>query len=155
LKNDLSEYSDAEKNCKHCFIPDQGWSVGAQSGFKFYNKKRKKYSNTEIRTGIFYSWKNFSAIDLGNRTKVRYDSIESGNLTTYYDSIWSNLYSFRHQWQQINADFSILFRLNPRSYVSFATGIGISAGVAFSRKTSVDYVSYVDTTSTTSDYVPS
>ena len=54
LKSDFSKYHKAEEG-----IPDAGWSVGAQAGFKFYNKKRKKYSNTEIRSGIFYSWRNY------------------------------------------------------------------------------------------------
>jgi len=155
LENDFSEYyREKYDGCRHCIFPDAGWSLGAQAAFKFYNKKRKKYSNTEIRTGIFYSWQNNSAVDLGKNTWVRYDSIETGNSTTYYDSVWSNRYSFLHEWQQINADFSILFRINPRSYVSFATGFGMTAGLAFSRRTQIDFASWVDTLSSTSNYIP-
>jgi hypothetical protein len=155
LKNDLSQYSEDHTDyCKKCYDFEPAWSLGVQAGFKIFNQKNKKYSNTEFRTGLYYSWKNFSETDLYHVTRESYDSVEKDNSKIYHDSVWSSLYSFRHQWQQLNADITILFTLNPRSYVSFATGVGIAGGLAFSRKTTIGFGSYIDTLSRDSNNTP-
>jgi len=147
IKEDLSAYEEDYPFYEYSFIPDAGGSVSFQMGFNFFNRKKKKFRNTQIRAGLSYYWNNYFSMQLVNTRTVVYDSVDAGPTVTYYDSVWSNGYFMRHDWKQLNTDLSILFTTPPEKYISFAGGIGLSGGLIFNRKTSIDFRSYLDTIS--------
>jgi len=145
LKTDLSKYEEGYEFYEYGFIPDAGGSVSMNVGFNFFRNKKQGYSNTQIRAGLSYYWNNYFSTQLISSTTVIYDSVEYGEGIIYYDSVASSGYFMRHDWKQLNVDVSILFTSPPRKYISFAGGVGISAGLIFNGRTSVDYTSYIDT----------
>jgi len=121
-------------------IPNSGSTLTIKLGINFLNRKKKKYSNVQLRAGLTYFTNNIFSYELYETEQIRYDTVGTGSSAVYMDSLIKTQYQFHHDWKQLNCDVSLIFSMHPKGFISFGTGVGISSGVTFNATTSIQFI---------------
>jgi len=149
LQNDLSGYYEQSELVynfnEYGFIPDGGGMLSVKLGLNFLNKKKQQYSNATVRTGLSYFSNCYYSSELYKAETNTYDSFYTDTTFIYLDSVSTNIFSFRHEWKQLNVDVSLMYTLRQKRNLSFGVGIGFAAGLIFNSHTTIGYQHYTDT----------
>ncbi|HTL80507.1 MAG TPA: hypothetical protein VL651_02320 [Bacteroidia bacterium] len=133
LKRDFSGYG--QNHPFPGFLIDANSEFGMNVQFQPYSKRSGKFlTYSVIRAGFNYSSVQLTGPHYSKYSSVRYDTVTSGNLTLYMDSIHSDSYNFDWNTNIVSLNFSQVFHTNDAKIFSAGIGYGMMVGAGINSR---------------------
>ncbi len=137
LSNDFSDYNN---------LPGHSTSsnsiVALSMGIKFNNNEETSNNNgPTLRIGFNYASNYTYYLSYYKEERKPYDTLVSTQTgqTYYVDSVTNKNYRMSYTTNQLRLETSLIFHTEGNSRWSLFGGLGISAGLSFNNKTSIQY----------------